>query len=234
MSNFPNDTFSLYSKNILNEVYNKNYMNVYNKGAVLSFLLDLKIRQATNNKTSLKEIAFILKEKYQDSYFNDDSLFMEIVSLSDSSIESFITKYIQNNDTLPYEEYLSLLGWRYLKENNVEVEYFGNLSLEFEKGENLVVSNGDKKTNRFGLKKGDIILFINDIPVTGDNYFSLTKYIYSPEENKKVTIKYLRKNNEIFTWATPANIEINKKHYLEIKTKFTREEEEFRDDFFRF
>lgn len=216
MNEFKNDTFTVMSKNILKSTYNESYMNVYSKGPILSFLLDLKIRKETNGEETLKSVIFKLYEKYKDSAFHDDSLFKEIAELSHHSVKPFINKYIASNDSLPFEELLPYLNWEYHHKKEMPRYSFGVLTLELEEGKNLVVTKGDAKSNRFGLKKGDILLYINDISVTLDNHYQLAQKLYYPKKNKKITIKYKRGNKKKFTWATPAKFVRDEYHVIKI------------------
>lgn len=76
-------SFTDMSKNILDEKYNEMYNNVYQKGALIAFILDIKLNYLSKGKMGLRELMMKLSEYYgPNKPFKDDELFDKIYELS--------------------------------------------------------------------------------------------------------------------------------------------------------
>lgn len=107
-----NDTlpFTELSKGAL-DVYQRQYLNVYQKGALINLCLDILIRDESDGRQGLKDIIQKLLEKYgKDRSFNDDDLFGEITALTSPKIEEFFARYVAGSERLPYKEILNKIG----------------------------------------------------------------------------------------------------------------------------
>jgi predicted metalloprotease with PDZ domain len=88
-------------------------ISYYNKGQILGVLLDLAIRDATDNHKSLDDVMRRMNDEYAKAgKYYDDSEGVRAVAeeVTGKSLEDFFTKYIAGTDEIPYNEFLSVAG----------------------------------------------------------------------------------------------------------------------------
>jgi predicted metalloprotease with PDZ domain len=96
-------------------LYNQPVRSVsyYEKGQVLGVLLDILIRDRTDNQKSLDDVMRAMNTEFaREGKFYRDSLDIRLTAekVTGSSLEEFFNKYIGGADPLPYATLLSLTG----------------------------------------------------------------------------------------------------------------------------
>jgi len=87
------------------------YMNFYQKGALLGLCLDIKLRELSDGKMGTQELMQQLMKKYgKGKYFNDDVLFDKITAMTFPEIRAFFSDYIEGGDPIPLKECLEKVG----------------------------------------------------------------------------------------------------------------------------
>ncbi len=86
--------------------------NYYNKGQLLGMLLDIEIRDATNNRKSLDDV---MRELYRqcmesNSGFADGDLQKWCEEISGRSFEEFFVNHVEGTQELPFTEVLAKVG----------------------------------------------------------------------------------------------------------------------------
>lgn len=103
--------FTVMSKGCLNE-YESQYINVYQKGALINMCLDILILKETNGSKNLKEVIATLSAKYgAKKPFKDDELFDEMEALTTPNVRKFLDTYVAGPTPIPYQYYLDLVGF---------------------------------------------------------------------------------------------------------------------------
>src|SRR5436190_10088763 len=121
------------SENVLQPEYQKKYSSVYNRGALLGLMLDILIREKTNNEKDLKKVVVGLTKKYgAGKPFKDEEFLTEFVQASHPDVQDFIDKYINGSLPLPYKEYFNKLGYDYSTSKRIDVFYFGKMGLKYD------------------------------------------------------------------------------------------------------
>lgn len=93
--------------------------NVYNKGALVAALLDIKLLELSNGQKGLRELILELIDTYgPDNAFSEVSFFDDLVSMTYPEIEDFIDLYIKGTAQLPMEEYFNKIGVDFIPETN--------------------------------------------------------------------------------------------------------------------
>jgi predicted metalloprotease with PDZ domain len=204
-ANTMNDTipFTTMSANVLKEPYKDQYLNVYEKGALIGMCLDIQIRQSSEGKRGILDLMHKLSNEYGVSKpFNDADLFAKITSLTYPEVGAFLTKYVAGPTPIPYYEYLAKVGVTKVIKKTPEgiflkgqVPYIG---VNHENKEIFVIPN--KELNIFytnlDLRGGDIILAINDKPYSLDNIYEMITDSQKWKENDAITIEIKRENKE--------------------------------------
>ena len=181
------------SKRVLEEKFEKKYGGVYNKGALIGWLLDIQIIQKTNGKKNLKWLILELAKKYGKSKpFKDENLFDDIVSLTHPGIRDFIDKYIIGEQALPYGETLPLIGFSFDKEKKIEGFFVGRMGVIFDDKDSSFKFT-DVEKNALEVKNKDIIVKINEETATQENIENLLgKYLFDNNKYRYITLTVKR------------------------------------------
>lgn len=106
-----NMSFTEMSKNILEQPYEPNYANVYEKGALINMCLDIILREKSNGEKSMLWLMKELSKKYgTDVPFEDDTLFGEIVSITYPEVDVFLKQHVIGDTPIDYEVYFEKVG----------------------------------------------------------------------------------------------------------------------------
>jgi predicted metalloprotease with PDZ domain len=198
---YPDVSFTEMSRNILDNRYKDMYLNVYQKGALISFLLDIRLNELSGGKMGLREVMLKLKEKYGPSRpFKDEQLIDDIVSLSYPQIRQYFNDYVTGSKPLPLKEYLGKIGWTYYEVKQDSAYSFGKMGLSFNDEERQFIITDSDNSNVFGLKDGDVLLSVNGKVITVENYNEALAALFDVTDLKPVNIKYKR-SSEVYSAA---------------------------------
>jgi predicted metalloprotease with PDZ domain len=119
---FPNDKFSFteMSRNVLDKPYADAYMHVYDRGAVMAWLIDAQIRGAHQNQRSLIDVIMALHRQYgPDRPFDEAGFFDAFCEVAETpGLREFFAKHVEGREPLPYAEALMLVGLEYSAEGS--------------------------------------------------------------------------------------------------------------------
>ena len=114
---FPNDKFSFteMSRNVLDNPYKDAYMHVYDRGAVMAWLIDAQIRGAHKNQRSLIDVIMALHRQYgPDRPFEEAGFFDAFCEVAKTpGLREFFANHVEGREPLPYSEALKLVGLEY-------------------------------------------------------------------------------------------------------------------------
>ncbi len=114
---FPNSKFSFteMSRNVLDKPYADAYMHVYDRGAVMAWLIDAQIRGAHEGRRSLIDIIMALHRQYgPDRPFEEAGFFDAFCEVAETpGLREFFAKHVEGREPLPYSEALKLVGLEY-------------------------------------------------------------------------------------------------------------------------
>jgi predicted metalloprotease with PDZ domain len=94
-------------------------ISYYNKGQILGVLLDLAIRDATDNHKSLDDVLRRMNDEYakQGKFYNESEGIRAVVEeVAGKSFQDFFRRYVAGTDEIPYDDFFSLAGMA-LKKN---------------------------------------------------------------------------------------------------------------------
>lgn len=221
-TDYKNVSFTRMSANILSKKYQKEYTNVYSKGAVMAFLLDLKLMQYSDKR--LIDVIRVLVDKYgAEKSFSDDSLINEIVALTSPEIELFFKNYIIGYQTLPYRSCLDQIGWIYFPLKNERVAYFGSFGVIYE--DSLLKIDKPSTECLFDFKQGDVLNQVDSIEVTDDNVESIFDDFFSYNKSfEALSVIVTRDDKRITLRATPKKATVSMKNYVVKKKKMSQDQ----------
>lgn len=214
------------SKRVMEPDFQKKYNSVYNRGALLAFMLDLEIREKTSGAKDLKTVVQALAKKYDsETAFNDDEFFKEFVNASHPDIEKFLNSYIKGDRPMPLAEYFRKIGYNCLPFKRVEGYYAGVLNKKFDQTLNATVFTGVGK-NLLGIENNDVLVKVQDIDVTADNVEDLWDSYFDLNQNApELYVTVRRKGVEIPLSAKLYGAYYNALNYLELVSPRTPEQE---------
>jgi predicted metalloprotease with PDZ domain len=88
-------------------------ISYYNKGQILGVLLDLAIRNATNNHKSLDDVMRRMNDEYAKAgkFYDDGQGIRAVVEeASGRSFEDFFRRYVSGTNEIPYNDFLAAAG----------------------------------------------------------------------------------------------------------------------------
>lgn len=166
-------SFTTMSKEVAT-TYEKQYGNVYEKGALIGACLDIYLLHLSGGRYGLGQLKHDLGIKYgQDKYFDDDSLFNEIAALSFPEVKDFLNKYVAGSTPIPYTDFFAMAGVDYhtrLQRDMYSIGQPGIATMAGNKASVVGVSNLDEVGKKLGYKMMDEIVSLNGQPVTGKDF----------------------------------------------------------------
>ncbi|MGK0638409.1 hypothetical protein [Schleiferia thermophila] len=169
------------------DIYQDEYLNVYNKGAVLGMCIDLNLRALSNGEMGLGDVIRKLQNVYgRDTFFVDEDFFEIFTSHSHPAMKEFFARYVESAEPLPLEDLLGKAGVRYKPVFTRKFPSFGGIRIAYNEDRKAIyvsdVSDLDAFGKEMGLKEGDEIVTIKGMPFsletfesTVANYFQTTK-----------------------------------------------------------
>lgn len=192
-------SFTEMSENILESPYDKNYINVYQKGALIGMCIDILMRKESDGDRSMLSLMKELSQKYGvNKPFEDDKLIEEITAMTYPSVGEFLNTHVKGNTPIDYDQFFEMVGLS-LAENEVETNYI------FAGGQNIIF-DADPKTghiffspmalkNSFwasqNIQAGDILKEVNGAELTIENAQQIIggMYGWQPGQDVKVTLE---------------------------------------------
>jgi predicted metalloprotease with PDZ domain len=102
------------SEHVLEDTYHKQYTQVYDRGAVLAWLLDIKIITLSNGTQTLKSVLFDLVKEYgANKSFDEATIISKIVNKVDPKLQTFFDNYISGNIEIDLKNDLNEIGVLY-------------------------------------------------------------------------------------------------------------------------
>ena len=90
------------------------YMNFYQKGALVGLCLDIRLRELSKGEVGTQDLMQKLMNKYgSEKAFNDEELFDVITAMTYPEIRQFFKDYVEGGHSLPLKESLKKVGFEY-------------------------------------------------------------------------------------------------------------------------
>ncbi len=145
-------------------------VSYYTKGALLAFVLDINIRQRTNDNASLDHVLKFAWENYQEFGLEDNTIQGIVNDLVGDDLSDFFNDYLYGVKELPLQQAFAYVGVDCVfSVNKKELSNFGisaNTKAEFAK---ITTVFSDTCAQKSGLYVGDKIITINHEKVRGHN-----------------------------------------------------------------
>jgi len=146
-------------------------ISYYNKGEIVGVLLDILIRDRTDNRASLDDVMRALNEKYAKAgrFYNESDGLREVMEEvirkktpgADAGLSDFFTRYVSGSDEIPYSDFFARAGWT-LRDTSQHRATFGFATSRDGSVPPSITSVGrESVASDAGLKEGDVLLALN-------------------------------------------------------------------------
>jgi len=152
----------------INEVYINSSQLYYPKGAVIGFLMDIAIRDATDNAHNLDEVMRALYTRYyrQGRGFSTTDLLSELRAAGMPDVDTFYRRYIDGREPLPYDSVFAKAGLRLRRESGPLLGVSTQPTPDGTSQVTAVVPGGAAAAA--GVQPGDTLTNVGDVRVTAD------------------------------------------------------------------
>jgi predicted metalloprotease with PDZ domain len=210
-------------------LYNRPQESVsyYAKGQVLGVLLDILIRDRTNNEKSLDDVLRAMNNEFakQNKPYHD-SLDVRLTAeeVAGGSFEEFFRKYVSHAEALPYAQILSLAGLT-LRTSQRKHPVLGFVTERVASGE-VIVRNVESESSagQAGLRSGDVILGWNGSEAPRNP----ERWVYSQKAGNEVRLRLRRDDREMsidfrVDEATDTFYQVSEDSHADAKAKHIRD-----------
>ena len=165
----------------------------YPKGSLAGLLLDIMIRDATDNRRSLDDVmAQVYTESYKrgKGFTNADWWRVVTQVAGGKSFADFAQRYIDGREPFPWETTLALAG---LRLDTIREPRLGISTAEGEAG-GIVVNAVDPTSaaGEAGVREGDLLVSIGDIPIADQSFGQRFRQQFGSREGAPLEIKVKR------------------------------------------
>ena len=154
----------------IHELYINSSQLYYPKGSLLGFLLDISIRDATDNAHNLDQVMRALYTRYyrQNKGFLTADLLSELRTAGMPEVDAFYRRYVDGRDSLPYETVFAKAGLVFHRE--IATNPFVGVSANPAPNGGVVVQavTPGSSAETAGVQPGDVLTSIGGIAVTAD------------------------------------------------------------------
>ncbi len=172
-------------------------ISYYNKGEIVGDMLDLAIRDATDNHKSLDDVLRRMNEVYaQQGRFYNESQDVQTTAAEIAGIkfDEFFRRYVAGTDEIPYDKFFSAAGLELKVERRAAPELGFRTRHRSPDAQTLVSQVVPGSTaEAAGLQAGDALITLNGQPMPG----YLPAWLRQHEPGEIVTLRVQRDNQDI-------------------------------------
>lgn len=201
---FANDAFkqdlSLTNLGIHSTEMQDQYPNIYQKGAIIAGLLDIRLLQLSHGKRGLREVIHQLSETYgPKKSFSEKNFFEDFTKMTYPEIADFFDKYIKQADKLPLEEYYGWLGINYKDIAGFDSSKSSmGVQVRFNNDNKLVIEGVQDSSPNYGvLQPGDILDKYDGKSVSLGTYQKMITKTKSMKPGEGFTAVVIRNGKEV-------------------------------------
>jgi len=148
-------------------------ISYYLKGAMVSLLLDLKIRALHRNARSLNDVLRQMWQQFgkDEIGFTEEQLKSIIESVAECDLSDFFSQYVDGTEELPFDEYLKPFGLQIKPVNSKEEIPHTGLKINSNSSPaKIQFVEMDSPASIAGIDAGDELLAIDGFRVTADKF----------------------------------------------------------------
>lgn len=179
----------------------------YPKGGFLGFLLDIMIRDATNNRSSLDNV---MRRLYNETYkrgrgFTGADWWREVSRAAGGrSFSEFAARYVDGRETLPIDSVLSLAGLQ-SRSDTIREPRLGVSTGTDNTGVRVTQVSPGGAAATAGLRSGDRIVSIGEVAITNDDSFGTFRSRYAGSTLTSLPV-VIQRGGESITLQLPVRL----------------------------
>ncbi len=199
--------------------------NIYQRGALVSGLLDLKILELSGGARGLREVILDLAARYgPDTSFVESTFFEEFAEMTYPEVLRILERHVRGTDVLPMAEYYQKIGIEYVPEFSTgeQIASFGmQVGLD---GTNLVLVGVGEIAEGCGLALGDALVGFDGMEVTLQTAQHVLAAFHSIAADEDFTIKIRRGEKEHEFTCAKRMVDRIDKHVFRVDSEATPEQ----------
>ena len=201
-------SFTIMSENILKDPYKDQYINVYQKGALIGMCVDILMREGSNGNRGILSLMKELSNKYgKNKPFEDDKLIEEITAMTYPSVGEFLNTHVVGDIPINYNEFFAKVGLE-IAEDLIEANYIIINGAPIVSGDptigvffiDSVLENSFWKEQ--GAMPNDVIKSVDGAEVTLQNANKVLGEVFSWKPGRDVEVVLDRDGEEIVIKTT--------------------------------
>jgi predicted metalloprotease with PDZ domain len=230
--------FTEMSKNVLTKT-EAEYANVYQKGALIGFMVDVLLRKNSDGQTGIMDLMLKLGQEYgANKPFKDKRLFKIIANNSYPEVKKYLTRFVDGEESLPLAELFGYLGVNYTAPGKTMGFSYGSISLGYNSESGNAVVASTASLNSFGLKMGykigDEIVSINGKQFQKEHHLGLfAQEQRNFKEGEILKLEILRDGQKMTLSAPIEKVEQTTPAKLTPSGNATEQQLEFRKNWMR-
>ena len=198
-------TLSLTSLGVHSTERQDQYANIYQKGALVSSLLDIRLLQLSHGTMGLRELLIRLSREFgKKRAFSEDKFFDQVTAMTYPEIGDFFNRYVKGTEDLPVREYFGWLGIDYRPKGDPDSTKAA-LGVGLGLVDNAIGVTMVYPDSKSGLMKGDVVEKVDTTALT----FQTAGFVFQklvamkPGTAVPMTIKRQGKEMEVTSFLTP-------------------------------
>lgn len=173
----------------------------YPKGSLAGLMLDIQIRNASNNRRSLDDV---MKELYHSAYkrgrgFTREQWWSAVSRAANGlSFVEFERRYVDGREPYPWREVLPLAG---LRLDSLRAPRLGVTTTQDERGVLISAVDPEGAAGGAGVRAGDYLLSINDLSVEDQSFGQRFRAMFAnATEGQAITLR-VRRGSQTMSFA---------------------------------
>ncbi len=198
----------------------------YPKGAVAGFLLDIMIRNASNNSRSLDDV---MRTLYDDTYkrgkgFTASDWWSAVSHAAGGrSFDEFARRYVDGREPLPFDSVLPLAGLRLVRDTIWVPDLGIQRTTPDSGGVRVILVTSHGAAEAAGLRQGDLVTSIGGIPMRDSDPMAALRGLYVGKETATLSV-IIERGNQRMTFNVPARFTPQPQEKIEfVRTASTKE-----------
>lgn len=172
----------------------------YPKGSLAGMMIDITIRDATNNRSSLDDV---MRSLYNDTYkrgrgFTDADWWGTVSrAAGGKSFDDFRRRYIEEKEPMPYAAVFALAGLK-VTEDSIRAPRVGVQTIQDSSGVRVIDVAPGSSAGEAGVLAGDYLVSVGDVAVADPNFGVIFRPKYSrAAEGAPITIMVRRGGTQV-------------------------------------
>jgi predicted metalloprotease with PDZ domain len=173
-------------------------ISYYNKGQIVGVMLDLLIRDRTDNRAGLDDVLRALNAEYAKAgrFYNEsdglraamEDVIRKEAPAADPDLKDFFSRYVSGTDEIPYADFLGRGGWGLRDTSQHRAALGFSVSRDAAASPSILSVDRDSAASEAGLKEGDMLVALN-----GEAFpRSPERWLHDHLPGERVTLKVQR------------------------------------------